>query len=57
MINIIYIYVGTNALHIAAGYGRSNMCHHLVSQHGAAINSTDNGGIVLYFDNVNRFMI
>ena len=57
MINIIYIYVGTNALHIAAGYGRSNMCHHLVSKHGAAVNRTDNSGINLYFNNGTSFII
>ena len=37
--------------------GRSNMCQHLISQHGAAVNSTNNAGIVLYFNNVTRFMI
>ena len=55
MINIIYIYVGSSALHVAAAYGRSNMCHHLVYQHGAAVNSTTNTGIISYFDNVTEY--
>ena len=57
MINIIYIYVGNSALHAAAYMGNSNMCQHLISKHGAAINSTDTRGIVLYLNNVTRFII
>ena len=37
--------------------GFSELCRRLVSQHGAAVNRTDNQGIVLYFNNVTRFMI
>ena len=45
-----------SAIHKAAENGFPELCRRLISQHGAAVNSTDNRGIVLYFNYVTRFM-